>query len=154
MKNETKIERKSECELVVTRTVDAPAHLVYEAWTNADLFQRWWVPKSFGLNLVSCQMDVRVGGEYRLAFLHDGSTMEFFGTYIDVTPPTRLAWTNDEGEAGQTITTVTFEEVDGKTLVTVLDVYPSVEAVEFGSTNALPESFEQLDELLAGLESH
>lgn len=154
MKNKTKIERKSECELVVTRTVDAPAHLVFEAWTNADLFQRWWVPKSFGLNLVSCQMDVRVGGEYRLAFLHEGTTMEFFGTYSELTPPTRLAWTNDEGEAGQTVTTVTFEEVDGKTLVTVVDVYPSVEAVEFGSTNALPESFEQLDELLAGLGAH
>lgn len=151
--NETKIERKSECEVVVTRTVNAPARLVFEAWTTAELFRRWWVPKSFGMNLVSCEMDVRVGGQYRLAFLHEGSTMEFFGTYVEVTPPSRLVWTNDEGDAGQSITTVTFEEREGKTLMTVHDIYPSKDLVDTGSTGALPEAFEQLDELLADLTS-
>jgi uncharacterized protein YndB with AHSA1/START domain len=149
--NETKVERKSELELVVTRTVDAPAHLVFEAWTNPELFRRWWVPKSLGMNLVGCEMDVRVGGQYRLAFLHEGSTMEFFGTYLEVTPNTRLVWTNDEGD-GQTVTTVTFEETDGRTLQTVHNLYPSKEALESdGSTSALPESLGQLDELLASL---
>src|SRR5512141_3475643 len=103
-KNRTEVERQSERELVVTRTVNAPARLVFEAWTKAELFRRWWVPKSFGLNLVSCEMDVRVGGQYRLAFLHEGSTMEFFGTYLEVTPDSRLVWTNEEGDAGQTVT--------------------------------------------------
>lgn len=152
-KNPTAVERKSELELVVTRTVNAPARLVFEAWTQAELFKRWWVPKSFGLTLLSCEMDVRVGGQYRLVFPHEGSTMEFFGTYLEVTPHSRLVWTNDEGDSGQTITTVTFEEVDGKTLVVVHDLYPSSEAVETGSTNALPEAFDQLDELLASLGS-
>lgn len=149
---ETKIERKSELELVVTRTVDAPAHLVFEAWTKAELFRRWWVPKSFGLNLVSCEMDARVGGEYRLKFLHEGSTMEFFGTYLEVVPSSRLVWTNDEGDQGKTVTTVTFDEAAGETLVTVHDLYPSKEALEEnGSTGALPETLTQLDELLATL---
>src|SRR4051812_9543289 len=91
-KNPTNVERKSDCEIVVTRTVDAPARIVFEAWTNADLFRRWWVPKSYGLNLVACEMDVRVGGQYRLTFLHEGSKMEFFGTYLEVTPHSRLVW--------------------------------------------------------------
>ncbi|MCW5942373.1 MAG: SRPBCC family protein [Fimbriimonadaceae bacterium] len=149
--NETKVERISELELVVTRTVDAPARLVFEAWTKADLFRQWWVPKSYGLNLVACDMDVRVGGQYRLAFLHEGSTMEFFGTYREVTPPSRLVWTNDEGDAGQTVTTVTFEEIEGKTRLVVHDRYPSKEAVDTGSTGAMPEVLDQLDELLACL---
>ncbi len=151
--NKTKVERVSDCEVVVTRTVNAPARLVFEAWTKAELFRRWWVPKSYGLNLASCEMDVHVGGQYRLAFLHEGSTMEFFGTYLEVTPPSRLVWTNEEGDAGQTITTVTFEENAGKTLLTVHDRYPSPEAVDTGSTGAMPEALDQLDELLASLGS-
>lgn len=153
MKNPTVVERKSERELVVTRTVNAPARLVFEAWTKAELFRRWWVPKSYGLNLVSCEMDVRVGGQYRLAFLHEGSRMEFFGTYLEVTPHSRLVWTNDEGDHGQTVTTVTFEEVDGKTLLVVHDLYPTKEAVDTGATGAMPETLDQLEELLAALGS-
>jgi len=152
-KNETKIERISELELTVTRTINAPARIVFEAWTDAELFRRWWVPKSYGLNLVSCEMDIRVGGQYRLAFLHEGSTMEFFGTYLEVTPPSRLIWTNDEGDAGQTITTVTFEENQGKTRLVIHDKYPSKEAVDTGATGAMPETLDQLEELLASLGS-
>lgn len=152
--NQTKVERISELELVVTRTVDAPPRLVWQAWTRADLFRRWWVPKSFGLNLVCCEMDVRVGGKYRLAFLHEGSTIEFFGTYLAVDPHARLVWTNEEGDAGTTVTTVTFAENNGQTLLTVRNRYPSKEALEAdGSTGALPESLAQLDELLSDLGS-
>src|SRR6267378_679141 len=113
--NRTAVERKSDRELVVTRTFNAPAHIVFEAWTKPELFQRWWVPKSCGLTLVSCELDVRVGGGYRLGFRHGDTTMAFFGSYIEVTPPSRLVWTNDEGDAGVTVTTVTFEEKGGKT---------------------------------------
>jgi uncharacterized protein YndB with AHSA1/START domain len=153
MTNRTKVERKSELELVVTRTVNAPPHLVYEAWTKADLFRRWWVPRSYGLNLVSCEMDVRVGGQYRLVFRHEGSTMEFFGTYREVIPNSRLVWTNEEGDMGETVTTVTFEERSGKTLLVVHDRYPTKEALESGATGAMPEALDQLDELLASLGS-
>lgn len=152
-KNPTTVERASELELVVTRTIDAPACLVWEAWTNPDLFQKWWVPKSYGLNLVSCALDVRVGGQYRLAFMHEGSTMEFFGTYLEVDPPSRLAWTNDEGDAGQTVTTVTFKETDGQTTIVVHDLYPSKEVMEAGATGAMPEVLDQLEDLLANLGS-
>src|SRR5215510_374409 len=105
LKNRTRVERKSELELVVTRTVNAPAHLVFEAWTKAELLRRWWVPKSFGLTLLSCEMDIRVGGQYRLVFPHEDSTMKFFGTYLEVTPHSRLVWTNEEGDYGKTVTT-------------------------------------------------
>ncbi len=151
--NRTQVERKSEREVVVRRTVNGPARIVYEAWTKAELFRRWWVPKSYGLNLLSCEMDVRVGGQYRLVFRHGDSTMEFFGTYVEVTPHSRLVWTNEEGDSGETVTTVTFEETGGKTLVVVHDLYPSAEAVDTGSAGAMPEAFDQLDELLASLGS-
>src|SRR5450432_2274770 len=151
-KNHTTVERKSELELVVTRTINAPERTVFEAWTRAELFRRWWVPKSFGLTLLSCEMDVRVGGQYRLVFPHEDSTMEFFGTYLEVTPYSRLVWTNDEGYDGKTVTTVTFEENADKTLLVVHDLYPSKEALDSGSTGALPEALDQLDELLASLE--
>ncbi|MDR3692184.1 MAG: SRPBCC family protein [Fimbriimonas sp.] len=150
-KNPTRVERKSECELVVTRTVNAPARLVFEAWTKAELFKKWWVPKSYGLDLLSCELDVRVGGQYRLVYRHEDSTMEFFGTYLEVTPHSRLVWTNEEGDGGQTVTTVTFDETAGKTLLVVNDLYPSKEAVETGSTGAMPEVLDQLEELLASL---
>lgn len=149
--NATTVERKSDCDLVVTRTINAPARIVFEAWTQPDLFRRWWVPKSYGLNLVSCEMDVRVGGQYRLTFLHEGSTMEFFGTYLEVTPDSRIVWTNDEGDACQTVTTVTFEEKGGQTLLTIHDRYPTKEAVDTGSTGAMPEVMDQLEELVATL---
>jgi uncharacterized protein YndB with AHSA1/START domain len=148
------VERTSERELVATRTVKGRARLVFEAWTKAELFERWWVPKSFPISLLSCEMDPRVGGGYRLVFGHEDSTMEFFGRYLEVTPHSRLAWTNDEGD-GETITTVTFEETDGGTLLVVHDLYPSKEALDdavaSGSTSGMPESLAQLDELLVTL---
>ena len=154
-KNHTTVERRSERELVVTRTVNGPARLVFEAWTKADLFRRWWVPRSYGLTLLSCEMDVRVGGGYRLVFSHQDSTMEFFGTYLEVTPHSRLVWTNEEGDGGMTVTTVTFDEIAGRTLVVVHDLYPSKEALDAasGSTGAMPEALDQLDELLVSLGS-
>ncbi len=135
VKNPTSAVRKSERELVVTRTFNGPARLVFEAWTRPELFRRWWVPKSFGLSLISCEMDVRVGGGYRLVFVHGTSEpMAFHGKYIEVTPYSRLVWTNEEGgDAGQ-VTTVTFEEKDGKTLLVMHDLYPSKEL----STMPLP----------------
>jgi len=151
MKNQTTTERKSGRELVVTRTFNAPAHLVFEAWTRPELFRRWWVPESFGLTLLSCEMDVRVGGEYRLVFAGSPEPMAFFGKYLEVTPHSRLAWSNDESPDGA-ITTVTFEESGGKTTVVVLDLYPSKEvldaAIVSGSTGGFVEQFEQLDALL------
>ena len=156
MKNETTVERKSERELVVTRTFNGPARLVFEAWTRPELFKRWWVPKSFGLTLLSCDMDVRTGGTYRLVFSHpaSGEPMAFFGRYNDVTPPSRLVWTNEEGGEAGAITTVTFEERGAETLVVMRDLYPSKEALDeamvSGSTSGFGETFDQLDELLLG----
>lgn len=154
MKNSTTVERKSERELVVTRTCNGPARIVFEAWTRPELFKRWWVPKSIGLTLLSCEMDVRVRGGYRLVFAGNPEPIAFFGKYLEVTPHSRLSWSNDESPDG-TITTVTFEERDGKTRVVVVDLYPSKEALDAAiaseSTGGFTEQFEQLDELLVTL---
>ena len=149
MKNRTTVERRSERELVIARTFNGPARIVFEAWTTPELLKRWWVPKSTGLSLVSCEADVRVGGRYRFVFGHDGSkTMEFYGRYIEVTPHSRLVWTNDEGGDGGPVTTVTFEEKGGKTLLVMHDLYPSKEALDgaiaSGMDIGMRETFEQL----------
>ena len=154
MKNRTSVEQKSERELVVTRTFNGPARIVFEAWTKPELFKQWWVPKSMGMFLRSCEMDVRVGGRYRLVFGHDASNPdEFFGRYIEVTPHSRLVWTNDESDDGP-VTTVTFEERGGKTRLVLHELYPSKEALDgaiAGMEGGMPEQFEQLDELLVTL---
>ena len=155
MKNRTTVERTSEREVVVTRTFNGPARLVFEAWTKPELFKQWWVPKSMGMILRSCEMDVRVGGTYRLVFGHDASNPdEFFGRYIEVTPHSRLVWTNEEAEDGGAVTTVTFEEQGGKTLLVLHELYPSKEALDAagtGAAEAMIETFDQLEELLVAL---
>ena len=154
MKHRTTVERRSERELVVTRTFNGPARIVFEAWTKPELIKRWWVPKSMGMTLLSCDMDVRVGGTYRFVFDQDASEpMAFFGKYIEVTPYSRLVWTNEESDDGA-VTTVTFEEQDGKTLLAMHELYPSKEALDAAGTGAADstvETFAQLDELLVTL---
>ena len=157
MRNQTTTERTSERELVVTRTFNAPARLVFEAWTTPELFKQWWVPKSCGLTLVSYEADVRTGGTYRLVFSHPSAPepMAFFGRYLDVMPHSRLVWTNDEALGDGSVTTVTFTEKDGQTLQVMTDLYPSKEAldaaIESGSTSGNGETFDQLEDLLATL---
>jgi uncharacterized protein YndB with AHSA1/START domain len=158
MKNRTTSERKSDRELVVTRTINGPTRIVFEAWTKPELFKQWWVPKSVGLTLLSCDMDVRPGGKYRLVFKHGGSEpMTFYGRYTEVTPPSRLVWTNEEAGEDGSVTTVTFEEQGDKTLVVLTELYPSKEALDAaiasGSTSGdMSETFEQLEELIATLQ--
>lgn len=155
VQNRTTVERKSERELVVTRTFNGPARIVFEAWSKPELFQRWWTPKSFGITLISHEADVRTGGTYRLVMSHPAfeQPMAFFGRYIDVTPPSRIVWTNDEEGGGGAVTTVTFEETQGATRVVVHELYASKEALDeamvSGSTGGWSDQFEQLDELLA-----
>ena len=152
MKNRTTVERTSDRELVTTRTFNAPARIVFEAWSKPELFSRWWLPTSIGMSLRSCEMDARVGGTYRLEFEPDG--VAFFGTYLDVTPHSRLAWTNEEGGEDGPVTTVTFEERGGKTLLVMRELYPSKEALDAagtGAADATVETFAQLDELLLTL---
>ena len=152
----TRVERQSDRELVVTRTFDAPPRIVFAAWTTPDLFMRWWAPKSSGVPMLSCEMDVRTGGSYRVEFGHDpASAMAFYGKYLEVVPDTRLVWTNEEGPDGA-VTTVTFEDKGGKTLLVLRELYPTKEALDesfVGMEGGMPEQFEQLDELLATLES-
>jgi uncharacterized protein YndB with AHSA1/START domain len=152
----TTIERTSEQELVVTRTIDGRRDVVFEAWTDAELFRQWWVPESIGLKLLSCEVDARVGGGYRLTFdIGTPEPMAFFGRYLEVTPPTRLVWTNEEGDEGTVVTTVTFEDHGGGTRLVIHDRYPSKEALDAaiasGATSWNPETFDQLDELLVKL---
>ena len=154
--NRTSVERKSDRELVVTRTFNAPARIVFQAWTTPELLKRWWIPKSCGASFVSCEADVRTGGSYRFVFSHPTAEqpMAFFGKYTEVIPNARLVWTNEEGGEAGPVTTVTFSEKDGQTMVVMSDLHPSKEsldaAIESGSTSGFGETFDQLDEFLAG----
>lgn len=158
MKSSTTVERTSERELAVTRSFNGPARIVFEAWTKPELFKQWWAPKSFGLKILSCEMDVRVGGTYRLMIAHPSSEqpMAFFGRYLEVTPPSRLVWTNDEGNGEGAVTTVTFDESGGQTRVVLRELYPSKEALDEAiaseSTSGFGETFEQLDDFLVTIE--
>ena len=155
LKQRTTVERTSDREVVVTRTINGPARIVFEAFTRAELLRRWWVPKSMGMTLLSCQVDARVGGKYRLEFDVGGAEpAAFFGTYVEVKPNSRLAWTNEEGGEGGSVTTVSFEEKGGRTLVVLTERYPSKEALDAagtGAADAMVETFDQLDELLVAL---
>jgi uncharacterized protein YndB with AHSA1/START domain len=154
MKNRTTVQRRSERELVMTRMFDGPARMVFEAWTRPELLKRWWAPKSTGVRLISCEADVRAGGRYRFELGREGSKpMAFFGRYLEVTPHSRLAWTNEESDNGA-VTTVTFEDQGGKTLLVLHELYPSKEALDdaiSGMEGGMPEQFAQLDELLVTL---
>jgi uncharacterized protein YndB with AHSA1/START domain len=155
MKKSTTTERTSGREMVTTRSFNGPARLVFEAWIRPELLKRWWTPKSLGMTFISCEIDARTGGSYRFVFGHPAweQPMAFFGRYIEVAPPSRLVWTNEEGDEGGAITTVTFEEKDGETLVVLHDLYPSKEALDEAiaaeSVAEFSEAFTQLDELLA-----
>jgi uncharacterized protein YndB with AHSA1/START domain len=153
MTHSTTVNRASDRELVVTRMFDAPAHAVFNAWTTPALMQQWWAPQSFGMVLSACEMDVRVGGRYRFEFATAGpAPMVFFGRYLEVVPGSRLVWTNEESDGGA-VTTITFDERDGRTLLTMHELHPSKQALDeaFDGTNACaPEQFAQLDGLLAG----
>ena len=159
MHNPTTVERASDREMVVSRTFNAPARLVFKAWSSPELMMRWWTPKSFGITFVSCEADVRTGGTYRFVFSHPDfeQPMAFFGKYVEVTPPSRIVWTNEEGADGP-ISTVTFEEKGGQTLLILRELYPSKEALDeaiaTGSTgtSGAPEQYDLLDEVLATLE--
>jgi uncharacterized protein YndB with AHSA1/START domain len=154
MKNPTTVERKSDRELVVTRTFHGPARIVFEAWTTPELMKRWWAPKSTGMVLLSCEQDVRVGGKYRLVFGRGTSeSMAFYGKYLEVIPPSRLVWTNEESDDGA-VTTLTFEEKAGRTLLVMHELYPTKEALDAaiaGMEGGMSETFAQLDELLVTL---
>jgi uncharacterized protein YndB with AHSA1/START domain len=146
--------RRTERELIITRTFEGPARHVFAAWTTPELLMRWWAPKSFGITFISCEADVRAGGTYRFVFGAPGSDqpMAFVGRYLEVIPPKKLVWTNEESEEGS-VTTVTLEEKNGKTLLVLHDLWPSKEALDeaiaSGSQGAYPEQFEELEKLLA-----
>lgn len=155
-RHRTSVERQSDREVVVTRIIDAPARIVFEAWTKPELLQQWWAPKSFGVSLLSCELDVRAGGGYRFVFGHgDSKPMEFFGKYLEVTPHSRLVWTNDEGHGGGPVTTLTLEETGGTTRLALHDLYPSKQALDAamasGEKSGMCETFDQLDDLLVAL---
>jgi uncharacterized protein YndB with AHSA1/START domain len=157
LSDRTTAERTSDVEFVIRRTINGPAHLVFKAWSEPDLFRRWWTPKSFGMTILSCEMDVRTGGGYRLVISHPAmeQPMAFFGKYLDVVPNARIVWTNEEGDGDGAVTTVTFEAVGDQTLVVWRDLYPSKEALDealvSGATSGFDEQFIQLEEVLGSL---
>ena len=156
MRNETILERTADRELVVRRTFNGPAHIVFDAWTKPELLKRWWAPKSFGVSLFECESDLRVGGTYRYAFGRDPKNPEVFsGRYAEVNPPSRLVFTQlyeRMSEAGEVVVTAAFEESQGRTHLTLHQLFPSKEALEgalaSGMERGMRVTLDQLDELV------
>lgn len=157
--NRTTLERRSERELVMTRTFNGPSRIVFDAWTKPELLKRWWAPCSLGVKLFSCEADVRVGGTYRYVFGHDAKhSMAFSGVYTEVTPHARLVYTQlfePMRAAGEAIVTATFEEQGGKTRFELHALYPSKEALDgavaSGMEQGMRETMEQLEALVGAL---
>ena len=150
----TTTDRRSDREVVITRTFDAPAHIVFQAWTIPELLMKWWTPASFGITFISCEADVRSGGTYKFVMGHPSfdQPMAFHGRYLELVPGKKIVWTNEEGGENGSVTTVTFEEKHGKTHLVLSDVHPSKAALdaelESGAIGGYPEQFNQLDILL------
>jgi len=160
----TSIERQSDRELVVSRTFDGPARIVFDAWTRPELVSRWWAPSSHGAAMVSCDADVRVGGHYRYVVRPGkGGEFAFSGRYEEVTPHSRLVYTaffepralGPATGAEPVIVTVTFDEQGGRTRVVSREVYPSKEvldgAIATGMERGIHATMDLLDELVASL---
>jgi uncharacterized protein YndB with AHSA1/START domain len=142
--------------LVVTRTFNAPAHIVFDAWTKPELLKRWWAPKSFGVSLFECESDLRVGGTYRFAFGRDPRNPEVFsGRYVEVNSPSRLVLTQVYERMSDAVVTATFEESQGGTRLTLHQLFPSKEALEgalaSGMEPGMRVTLDQLDALVASM---
>jgi len=154
-KNRTVSEVRGDLELVITRTIDGPPRIVFDAWTRLDLLVRWWAPSRAGVPGEGFALDLRPGGKWRSVLkLHTGDELAFSGTYLEVVPPSRLVYTSvfePRPEAGEVMCTVTFEDRDAKTLVTLREVFPSRAALEAALRSGMDESLDQLDDLIASL---
>jgi len=143
-----------EREVTVTRLFDAPRPLVFSMWTDAKHVAAWWGPHTFDNPKV--EVDPRPGGKILIHMRRpDGGVHPMGGVYDEVTPHSRIVWTNEEGGENGSVTTVTFEEKDGQTLLVMSELYPSKEAFDAagtGAAEATHETFGQLDDLLAELE--
>ena len=157
--NEMTVQRPSDRELVVTRMFNGPAHVVFDVWTRPEYLKQWWAPKSLGVSLFECESDLRVGGTYRYAFGRDPQNPEVFsGKYLEVKPPSRLVFTQlyeRMRHVGEAVVTATFEEVEGKTRLTLQQLYPGKEALDgaiaSGMERGMRETLDQLDALVASL---
>jgi uncharacterized protein YndB with AHSA1/START domain len=157
--NETIVERTGDRELIVVRTFNAPPDIVFEAWTKPALLKRWWAPKSLGVSLFECEQDLRVGGAYRYAFGRDPKNPEVFtGRYLEVDPPKRLVYTQvyeRMAHAGEAVVTADFEQSEGRTRLTLRQLFPSKEGLEgalaSGMERGMRVTLDQLDELSASL---
>lgn len=154
--NRTTLERESDREIVIRRSFDAPAGIVFGALTNPDLVRRWWAPRSLGVSVVSVEIDVRVGGKYRHVLRHDGGgDVGFSGEYLDIVPPRRLVYTQiyePMAEAGEVVVTVSLDERDGRTHLVLHERWPSKGALDGAlATNmerGFSETMDQLEQLV------
>jgi uncharacterized protein YndB with AHSA1/START domain len=158
MKNETTMELKSDREIIISRTFNAPPRIVFDAWTKAEFVRRWWAPASHCVAMEACDADVRVGGKYRYVLSpRRGGQIAFSGEYTEITPYTRLRYTQifEEFPDAEVNITVTFAERGGKTHLVSHEVYPSKEAragaLEAGMEHGMRETMDQLDALVEQL---
>jgi uncharacterized protein YndB with AHSA1/START domain len=158
-RNELIVDRRSDLELVVSRVFDAPARIVYTAFTKPEHMKRWWAPKGFGVVMYECDIDLRVGGKFRYVFGREGEPkMAFSGEFTEVVPNQKIVSTQlfeQMPQAGIAIVTATFTEIDGATTLELLQTFPTKAALDgavaTGMTDGMKLTFQQLAALCAEL---
>ena len=141
-------------DVVVTRTIDAPARIVFEAWSKPEHIKRWFGPAPYPVTMA--EMDFRVGGRYRFAMTDPkGRQMTpFGGEYLEIIPNEKIVFTDafELPGAEEMVMTVTFDEQDGKTTVTVRTTFANLAQkathVGAGMVEGLSLALEQLDTLV------
>ena len=148
----------TEQEICMTRLFDAPRELVFEALTKPEHVKRWWGCLGEGYSVPVCEVDLRTGGKWRFVNRHPNGEAAFHGEYIEITPPSRLVFTEifeDFPDAVSTVTTVLTEE-NGKTRLTATVRYPSLQVrdmvMESGMARGAGISYDRLEDLVHELQ--
>ena len=149
----------SDCEIRLTRLFDAPRHLVFEAMTRPQHIKRWWGCLGEGYSVPVCEVDLRVGGAWRFVSRHPKGEAVFYGEYREITPPSRLVFTEIYEPFPESVSVVTTEFTDegGKTRMTATVRYPSLEVRDMVLGTGMAEgagiSYDRLEDLVAELQA-
>ena len=153
-----RVSTPSDQEIRLTRLFDAPRHLVFEAMTKPEHVKRWWGRLGDGYSVPVCEIDLRPGGAWRFVNRHPRGEVAFYGEYREITPPSRLVFTEIFEGFPDSISVVTAEFTDegGKTRFTATVRYPSRDVrdivLESGMERGAGLSYDRLEDLVAELQ--
>ena len=149
-----KVTTPSDLEICMTRVFDAPRHLVFDAMTKPEHVKQWWGRLGEGYSVPVCEIDLRVGGRWRFVNRHPNGEVAFYGEYREITPPSRLVFTEIFEQYPDSVSVVTsdFTDEDGKTRLTATVRYPSLEVRDIvlssGMARGAGLSYDRLEDLV------